>query len=159
MQLENKVALITGATGGIGSEAARLLAAEGAQVIVTGRHPERGRATVRDITDSGGAARFVAADLADLASLRQLAAEAGDVDILVNNAAAFPMGPTLSVGPAAFDAALAINIRAPYFLTAALVPGMIARAAAASSISAPWPPISACPARRPTPRPRRRSAH
>jgi NAD(P)-dependent dehydrogenase (short-subunit alcohol dehydrogenase family) len=127
MELKNKVALITGATGGIGSEAARLLAAEGAEVIVTGRQAERGRATAQDITDSGGAARFVAADLADLASLRRLAAEAGDVDILVNNAAAFPIGPTLSVGPEAFDAGLAINIRAPYFLTAALVPGMIAR--------------------------------
>jgi NAD(P)-dependent dehydrogenase (short-subunit alcohol dehydrogenase family) len=127
MELKNKIALITGATGGIGREAANLLAAEGARVIVTGRHVERGRATVQDITESGGAARFVKADLADLASLRQLAEEAGDVDILVNNAAAFPMGPTLSVAPAAFDAALATNVRAPYFLTVALVPAMIAK--------------------------------
>jgi NAD(P)-dependent dehydrogenase (short-subunit alcohol dehydrogenase family) len=127
MELKNKVALITGATGGIGSEAAKLLAAEGAEVIVTGRHTERGRATVQEIIEGGGAARFVAANLADLASLRLLADEAGDVDILVNNAAVFPMGLTLSVDPAAFDAALAMNIRAPYFLTAALVSGMLAR--------------------------------
>lgn len=127
MELKNKVALITGATAGIGREAAKLLAAEGAEIIVTGRHAERGLATVEDIIEGGGAARFIQADLADLASLRRLAREAGEVDILVNNAAAFPMGPALSVGVEEFDAALATNIRAPYFLTAALAPAMIAK--------------------------------
>ena len=127
MELKNKVALITGATTGIGREAAKLLAAEGAEVIVTGRHTKRGAATAEDITESGGTARFVRADLADLASLRQLAREAGEVDILVNNAAAFPMGPALLVGAEALDAALATNIRAPYLLTAALAPAMIAK--------------------------------
>jgi NAD(P)-dependent dehydrogenase (short-subunit alcohol dehydrogenase family) len=127
MELKNKVALITGATAGIGREAAELLASEGAEIIVTGRHTERGAATVEAIIEGGGAARFVKADLADLASLRQLARDAGEVDILVNNAAAFPMGPALSVGVEEFDAALATNIRAPYFLTAALAPAMIAK--------------------------------
>jgi NAD(P)-dependent dehydrogenase (short-subunit alcohol dehydrogenase family) len=69
----------------------------------------------------------VQADLTDLASLRRLAQEAGEVDILVNNAATFPMGPALSVGVEAFDVALATNIRAPFFLTAALAPAMIAK--------------------------------
>ncbi|MEV5782273.1 SDR family NAD(P)-dependent oxidoreductase [Streptomyces sp. NPDC048448] len=127
MELTGKVALITGSTGGIGSEAARLFAASGAHVVVSGRNPERGAATVRAITETGGSARFVPAELTDLASLRRLAAEAGDVDILVNNAALFPGGPTTSQDVEAFDAALAANIRAPYFLTAALAPGMVAR--------------------------------
>ncbi|MCX4572705.1 SDR family oxidoreductase [Streptomyces sp. NBC_01571] len=127
MELTGKVALITGSTGGIGSEAARLIAASGAHVVVSGRNPERGEATVRTITETGGSARFVPADLTDLDSLRRLAGEAGDVDILVNNAALFPGGPTTSQDVETFDAAMAANIRAPYFLTAALAPGMVAR--------------------------------
>jgi len=54
MELKNKVALITGATAGIGREAAMLLAAEGAEIIVTGRHAARGAATAAAITDGGG---------------------------------------------------------------------------------------------------------
>ncbi|MFD8423951.1 SDR family NAD(P)-dependent oxidoreductase [Streptomyces sp. NPDC059466] len=127
MELTGKVALVTGSTGGIGSEAARLIAASGAHVVVSGRNPERGAATVRAITETGGSARFVPADLTDLASLHRLAGEAGDVDILVNNAALFPVGPTTSQDVETFDTALAANIRAPYFLTAALAPGMVAR--------------------------------
>ncbi|MFE4610659.1 SDR family NAD(P)-dependent oxidoreductase [Streptomyces niveus] len=127
MELTGKVALITGSTGGIGSEAARMIAASGADVVITGRNPERGAATVRSISEAGGSARFVQADLTDLDSLRRLAGEAGDVDILVNNAALFPGGPTTSQDVESFDTALSANIRAPYFLTAALAPGMVAR--------------------------------
>lgn len=127
MELNGKVALITGSTGGIGSEAARLIAASGAHVIVSGRDRERGAATVKSITEAGNSARFVPADLTDLTSLRRLAEEAGDVDILVNNAATFPVGPTTSQDQESFDTALAANVRAPYFLTAALAPGMVTR--------------------------------
>ena len=127
MELTGKLALITGSTGGIGSESARLMAAAGAEVVVSGRDAERGAATVRSIVESGGSARFVAADLTDPDSLRRLAEQAGAVDILVNNAAVFPGAPTVSQDIETFDAALAANIRAPYFLTAALVPAMIAK--------------------------------
>jgi NAD(P)-dependent dehydrogenase (short-subunit alcohol dehydrogenase family) len=129
MELSNKRALVTGGTGGIGSETARLLAAEGAEVIVSGRDAGRGAATVRSITDAGGRARFLAADLTDLDSLRRLAEAAGDVDVLVNNAAIFPGAPTVDQDVDTFDTALAANIRAPYFLTAALAPAMIAKGA------------------------------
>ncbi|MBY8343806.1 SDR family oxidoreductase [Streptomyces spinosirectus] len=129
MELSNKRVLVTGGTGGIGSETARLLAAQGAEVIVSGRNTGRGEATVRSITDAGGRARFVAADLTDLASLRRLAETAGDVDVLVNNAAIFPGAPTVDQDVDTFDTTLAANIRAPYFLTAALAPAMIAKGA------------------------------
>jgi NAD(P)-dependent dehydrogenase (short-subunit alcohol dehydrogenase family) len=127
MELTGKLALITGSTGGIGSEAARLLAAAGAEVVVSGRNAERGAATVRSITESGGTARFVAADLTDLDSLRRLAEQAGAVDILVNNAAIFPVAPTTAQDVESFDTVLAANVRAPYFLTAALAPSMVAK--------------------------------
>ncbi|MDT3445835.1 SDR family oxidoreductase [Pseudofrankia sp. BMG5.37] len=127
MELTGKVALITGSTAGIGKEAARLLAAEGADVVVTGRDVQRGNATVDSIKADGGSARFVGADLTDLTSLRALATAAGSVDILVNNAAIFPGAPTVSQDVESFDASLAANIRAPYFLTAALAPAMITK--------------------------------
>ncbi|MFE7169396.1 SDR family NAD(P)-dependent oxidoreductase [Streptomyces sp. NPDC057616] len=129
MELSNKLALVTGGTGGIGGETARLLAGQGAEVVVSGRDAVRGAAAVRSITDAGGRARFVAADLTDLASLRRLAETAGDVDILVNNAAIFPGAPTVDQDVDTFDTAVAANIRAPYFLTAALAPAMVAKGA------------------------------
>jgi NAD(P)-dependent dehydrogenase (short-subunit alcohol dehydrogenase family) len=127
MELSDKVALVTGSTGGIGAETARLMAAAGAEVIVSGRNAERGAETVRSITDAGGRARFVAADLTEPAALRRLAEEAGPVDILVNNAAIFPGAPTVDQDPDTLDLALAANVRAPYLLTAALVPAMVAK--------------------------------
>ncbi|MGW1209066.1 SDR family NAD(P)-dependent oxidoreductase [Streptomyces sp. NPDC002499] len=127
MELSDKVALVTGSTGGIGAETARLMAAAGAEVVVSGRNAERGAETVRSITDAGGRARFVAADLTEPAALRRLAEEAGPVDILVNNAAIFPGAPTVDQDPDTLDLALAANVRAPYLLTAALVPAMIAK--------------------------------
>ncbi|XUL85406.1 SDR family NAD(P)-dependent oxidoreductase [Streptomyces galilaeus] len=127
MELSDKVALITGSTGGIGAETARLMASAGAEIVVSGRSAERGAATVRSITDAGGRARFVAADLTDPAALRRLADEAGPVDILVNNAAIFPGAPTVDQDLDTLDESLAANVRAPYLLTAALVPAMIAK--------------------------------
>lgn len=127
MELTDKVALITGSTGGIGGETAQVMAAAGAEVVITGRDARRGATTVEAIRNKGGVARFVAADLADLTALRRLAEEAGAVDILVHNAAVFPNAPTMSQDVESFDAALAANVRAPYFLTAALAPAMIAK--------------------------------
>ena len=127
MELVGKTALITGSTRGIGAETARLFAAEGAEVIVSGRDVERGAQIVNDISGDGGHARFIAADLLDLGSLRGLADAAGPVDILVNNAAIFPMAGLVDQDAASFESALAANVRAPFFLTAALVPAMIAR--------------------------------
>ena len=144
MELTGKMALVTGGTGGIGSETAKLLAAAGAQVVITGRDAERGTSVVKAIAESGGSARFVAADLTDPRSLRALVQAVGAVDILVNNAALFPMGPTVSQDAAlgaaddvdsfditSFDAAFAANVRAPYQLTAALAPAMVARGSGA----------------------------
>ncbi len=82
--LAGKTALVTGATSGIGRAAAIQLAAQGADVIVAGRNPERGGQVVEEIELAGGHARFVAADLSTEAGISSLAAEAGPVDVLVN---------------------------------------------------------------------------
>ncbi len=120
-------ALVTGSTSGIGSVTASLLAAEGYDVVVSGRDADRGQAVVDRIVSAGGRARFVAADLDDLDSVRQLAESAGDVDVLVNNAGVFPGAPLVSQDVASYEQSFDVNVRAPYFLTAALVPAMIAR--------------------------------
>jgi NAD(P)-dependent dehydrogenase (short-subunit alcohol dehydrogenase family) len=125
--LEDLSALVTGATSGIGRAAAEELGRHGAEVIVHGRNPVRGSAVVSAITAEGGTARFVAADLSDPAELDDLAGHADTVDVLVNNAGFSWFGPTADLDVATFDRMFAANVRAPYFLVAALAPKMAAR--------------------------------
>lgn len=123
----SRVALVTGATSGIGRAVAEKLAIDGFEVIVHGRDGERGAATVRAIEESGGHARFVAANLADSGEVARLAAEAGDVEVLVNNGGISWFGPTVDLDTATFDALFASNVRSAYQLVAALAPGMATR--------------------------------
>jgi NAD(P)-dependent dehydrogenase (short-subunit alcohol dehydrogenase family) len=125
--LEGVSALVTGASSGIGRAAAEDLARHGAEVIVHGRDAGRGSAVVDHITAEGGKARFVAADLSDVAQLDDLAGQAGGVDVLVNNAGISWFGPTADLDVTTFDRLFAANVRAPYFLVAALAPKMAAR--------------------------------
>src|ERR1700759_3627018 len=125
--LEGQRALVTGATSGIGRAVALQLARDGAEGLVHGRDAARGAQTVKEITDAGGRPSFVAADLVDPAAVLRLASEAGDIDILVNNAGIARWAPTAELDAAAFDKTLASNVRAPFFLVAALAPGMAAR--------------------------------
>jgi NAD(P)-dependent dehydrogenase (short-subunit alcohol dehydrogenase family) len=120
-------ALVTGATSGIGRAVAVQLARVGAEVLVHGRNAERGTQAVEEITAAGGKASFVAADLADAGDVRWLASEVGEIDILINNAGISAFGPTAEFDPAVFDTMFASNVRAPFFLVAALAPGMADR--------------------------------
>ncbi len=122
--LEGVSALVTGATSGIGKAAAEELSRHGAEVIVHGRDADRGGAVVNIITAGGGKARFVAADLRDPAQLGHLIEQAGAVDVLVNNAGFSWFGATADLGMATFDRLFAANVRAAYFLVAALAPKM-----------------------------------
>jgi len=124
---EGSTALVTGATAGIGRAIALELAREGAEVIVHGRNAERGAKTVNDIENAGGKARFIAADLSNTDDVRRLAAEAGQVDVLVNNAGVYKFAPTFETDDADFDFHFDTNVRAPYILVQQLVPGMIDR--------------------------------
>src|ERR1700684_2694007 len=125
--LEGLRALVTGATSGIGKAAAEELGRRGAEVIVHGRDIARGAAVAETIANEGGKARFAAADLSDPAQLDDLVEQAGAVDILVNNAGITWYGPTADLDVATFDRLFVANVRAPYFLVAALAPKMAAR--------------------------------
>ncbi len=120
-------ALVTGATAGMGRAVAETLGRHGAEVIVHGRNPERGAAVTAAIVAAGGAARFIAADLNDLAQLAGLAEQAGRVDILVNNAGFSWFGPTAELDSTVFDAMFTANVRSAYYLVAALAPQMAGR--------------------------------
>jgi NAD(P)-dependent dehydrogenase (short-subunit alcohol dehydrogenase family) len=122
MELDDHVALVTGGTAGIGLACARLLAREGATVIISGRNPLRGRAAADEI---GG--RYLQADMSDLQSVRSLVEQTGAVDILVNNAASFPSAMTVDQDVAAFQDTVDTNLRGTYFLTAGLARGMLTR--------------------------------
>jgi NAD(P)-dependent dehydrogenase (short-subunit alcohol dehydrogenase family) len=125
--LEGRVALVTGATSGIGRAAAVQLAAQGATVIVHGRDVSRGVAVVAEIENGGGAARFVGADLGEPAEALRLAEEVGDVDILVNNAGFAWFGPSAGLDAKTLDQLFAANVQAPYLLVSVLAPKMVAR--------------------------------
>ena len=124
---EGSTALVTGATAGIGYAIALELARQGAEVVVHGRNAERGAKAVQQIENAGGKARFVAADLSDADDVRRLAAEAGEVDILINNAGIYEFATTFETDDSDFDAHFDTNLRAPYILVQKLVPGMVER--------------------------------
>ncbi|WP_330254181.1 SDR family oxidoreductase [Nocardia sp. NBC_00565] len=124
---QTRIALVTGATSGIGRAAALALARDGIKVLVHGRDSDRGAAVVKEIESAGGTAEFRAADLADVHALKQLAASVGEVDVLVNNAGFSWFGPTADLDTDTFDELLAANVRSAYYLTAALAPQMAER--------------------------------
>ncbi len=115
-----KVALVTGGTSGIGKATAIALAAMGAEVVVTGRNPERGEKAVEEIRgDSGGKVSLMLADLAVQAEVRRLAEEFQDrydrLDVLVNSAGLIQSKRTET--PDGIETTLAINHLAPFLLT------------------------------------------
>ncbi|MFE9953083.1 SDR family NAD(P)-dependent oxidoreductase [Streptomyces sp. NPDC005531] len=127
LDLRPLTALVTGATSGIGRAVAERLAADGMSVVVTGRNAQRGAETVNEITAAGGEARFVQADLEDPAGIDRLAAEVGEIDVLVNNAGHAVWGPTEEMKVSDYDAMFAGNVRAAFFLVAAFAPAMAAK--------------------------------
>jgi 3-oxoacyl-[acyl-carrier protein] reductase len=129
-RLAGRVALVTGASRGIGAATARRLAAEGARVVVNFRSDAAGAdAVVGQIAAAGGEAVALRADVRDPAAVAALraAVEArlGTVEILVNNAGTLQTGDALGLGTEALRAAIEVNVEGPVLCVQAFVPGML----------------------------------
>ncbi len=114
--------LLTGATGGLGEAIARDLAGQGAKLVLSGR-----RTAVLDLLGASLSARVLTADLASRTDVDRLVDEAGEVDVLVANAALPASGAMLDFEPEQIDRAIAVNLRAPIVLARALAPAMVER--------------------------------
>lgn len=132
-RLKGKTALITGATSNLGRAIALAYGREGAHVVVHGRDPARGDAVVNDIRAAGGRADLLLDELdgsqagAIRVAERATALLRGRIDVLVNNAGIFPAANTPATDEATFDRIMAVNVKAPYFLTGAIAPAMARR--------------------------------
>lgn len=126
--LDGKVALVTGGSSGLGRAMAEALAAAGAKVVVTARRPEALEESVAAIREKGGQAAALVADLADSASLEEVARQAaepfGPVSILINAAGVNLRQPIDEVDLASWQLTLQLHLGTPFFLSRALVPGM-----------------------------------
>ena len=131
--MKGKVALVTGASRGIGRATAQLLAAEGAAVAVNYFQSESAaRAVVDEITQAGGRALAVRADVRDEVQVRAMVAEVeaslGPVDLLVGNASiGFPVKPFTQFTWEEFEAKLTGELKSIFFCCQAVLPGMIER--------------------------------
>jgi pteridine reductase len=132
MELTGRVALVTGGAVRVGRAIAEALSDRGMRVVV---HHHRSVAAAEALVDGirgkGGEAVAIAADLSDHREVLRLAAEAeaafGGVDVLVNNASVFPPETLGEVDEALWDRTLAVNLKAPFFLTQRLAVGMRSR--------------------------------
>lgn len=122
MELQGASVLLTGATGGIGHAIARAVRGEGASLLLTGRRTDVLEPLAAEV---GG--RATAVDLADRAAVERLLDEAGDVDVLIANAALPASGDALDFSVEQIDRALDVNLRAPIVLSRVLGERMAAR--------------------------------
>jgi NAD(P)-dependent dehydrogenase (short-subunit alcohol dehydrogenase family) len=139
-KLDGKVAIVTGASRGIGAEIASLFAKEGAKVVCAARTLNEGdhrllsgslASTVATIKQAGGDAIAVAMDVSDHADCQRLVKTAdeafGRIDILVNNAALTYYKPIVDYNVKHWTKAFAVNVHGPFMLSQLVLPGMIAR--------------------------------
>ena len=120
--LTGKVALVTGASHGIGESIARLLAAQGAHVIISSRKTDACETVTRSILDSGGSAETMPCHIGEMEQISNLFANIresqGKLDILVNNAATNPyFGPILETDPGVFQKTMDVNVRGYFFMS------------------------------------------
>jgi NAD(P)-dependent dehydrogenase (short-subunit alcohol dehydrogenase family) len=140
MLLENKIILVSGGTRGLGAGIARAAAAAGAAgIMITGRDPSAGKTVAAQLAGNGTNVSFQAVDLADpLAAAGTVAATVasyGRIDCVVNSAGITTRGTLLDTNVELFDAHIAINLRAPFFIMQAAVQDMRGRQAPGSIVN------------------------
>ena len=129
--IANKVVVITGASSGLGAEAARHLAEQGATVVLGARREERISALAAEITAKGGKALAVETDVTDRASVQNLVDTAvktyGRIDVLLNNAGVMPLSPLEKLRVDEWDLMIDVNIKGVLYGIAAALPHMKAQ--------------------------------
>jgi NAD(P)-dependent dehydrogenase (short-subunit alcohol dehydrogenase family) len=129
MRLQNKVALITGGTSGIGEATAILFAKEGAKIAITGRNEKRGHAVTTQILKDGGQAIFLRTDVRKSEECRRAVDETVSafrrLDILFNNAGVFYPQTTLECSEQQWDLQIDINLKGTFLMSKFALPGMI----------------------------------
>src|SRR6201994_891004 len=131
INLEGKVALITGASSGLGKRFAQVLSQAGAKVVLASRRTERLKELRAEIEASGGAAHVVALDVMDYQSVKSAVAhaetEAGTIDILVNKAGVSTMQKLTDAPPSDFEFVFGKNVRGAFFVAQEVAKRMIMR--------------------------------
>lgn len=132
INLEGKVALVTGASSGLGQRFAQVLSQAGAKVVLASRRVERLKELRAEIEAAGGAAHVVSLDVTDVQSIKAAIAhaetEAGTIDILVNNSGVSTMQKLVEVTPADFEFVFDTNTRGAFFVAQEVAKRMIMRA-------------------------------
>jgi 3-oxoacyl-[acyl-carrier protein] reductase len=128
-KLKGKVAIITGASAGIGRESAKLLASQGAQLVLTARREERLKELISEIESLGGKAVYVVGDAAEEQTAKQTIQSAvdhfGRIDILLNNAGMAFYKDLVNTTPDEYDQMMNTNMRSGFLFTRYAVPHMI----------------------------------
>jgi NAD(P)-dependent dehydrogenase (short-subunit alcohol dehydrogenase family) len=132
LKLKDRVAIVTGATSGIGEASALLFAEEGARVTVTGRDDARGRKVVSAIAEAGGTAHFVRADVRLAGDCERVVAETlrafgGRLDILFNNAGVFHPHNSIDCTEEEWDATVDSSLKGAWLMAKYSLPTMIAQ--------------------------------
>jgi NAD(P)-dependent dehydrogenase (short-subunit alcohol dehydrogenase family) len=131
MKLEGRVAVVTGGTSGIGSATSALLAEEGATVVLTGRNQVRGEQVARAITDAGGKAIFLQADVRLAEDCRQVVERTleafGQIDILFNNAGVYHPKTTPNCTEEEWDETIDSSLKGAFLMSKYALPSMIDR--------------------------------
>ena len=132
IDLEGRVALVTGASGGLGTQFAKTLARAGACVVLAGRRTERLKTLRNEIEAAGGSAHVVTLDVTDLDSIKSAGAhaetEVGVLDILINNSGVGSTQKLTDVTTDDYDFVMDTNVRGAFFVAQEVGKRMLARA-------------------------------